>query len=136
MDGRLSAPCLGLQIGGNDLCDGAVQAWTVGDRVVQLARECIRCHGVVEVVFCTAFAGVVCPPTLPAYPSRVVQLNRWVKVMVEGEGSITYWRHPRTFAAPDIMHRDGVHLNVRGHLKMYRGLRSLLIKTVKRLSVR
>ena len=125
-----------VQLGANDLCAQHAVSWSVADQLVTLGQQALNNYGVIEVVFGTAFDRTCYPKLLPRYPMRILQFNRWMKAVLSQEAHMTYWRHARTVMAADIMAVDGVHLNDRGNTKLYKSLRSVLIRLAKQLSQR
>ena len=67
---------------------------------------------------------------------RLVNKEVKCKVSALQNPHIVYWRH-QGFGRPDVraelMNEDGIHLNDKGHLKLYQSFKSALVQAMKRL---
>jgi lysophospholipase L1-like esterase len=123
-----------IHVGGNDLCRAKLQAWSLGDQLITLAKRAIQEYGIKKVVLSMQFHRTKYPAILPTYTNKVVQFNKYIRVLSEEEDGIIYWCHRRTGAAVGVLLGDGVHLSKKGNHKFYKSLRSLFIHLVKQLS--
>ena len=121
-------------VGSNDLTAGQPQAWTVADRLLDLAKVAREEFGVQEVAICSVLDRVEYPDILPPYPTKVRQFNKYVKTMAESEQHITYWRHARMVKVEGMLLEDGVHLDKGGNGKLHKSLRSLTMALLRKMS--
>lgn len=117
-----------LQLGSNDLVDG--DPLSIASAIEDLVTLLHDSFQVKRVCVCQTLYRV----SSPAYNQRVRDLIKYLKVLLEPLPYSLYWKH-RGFwnSTVGLYSGDGVHLNARGHYRLYRSLRGAVLRSLHSL---
>lgn len=118
-----------LQLGTNDL--SAIPPLKVGSDIEELVKL-LHSHYKVKVV-------VVCQTlrrdSHQEFNDKVVALNQYTQVFLEHHPFVLFWKHIGLWNTRESMYlRDGVHLNDRGQLRLYRSFRGAIQQSLRLLN--
>lgn len=119
-----------LLVGGNDACDAAIPPLEIARDLMCLVRYVLSRDDTIKVIVCQLTERRHKPD--PGYISRIRAINGHLKRQLADVPRSFYVRFKGLRRpAEDNFVPDGVHLNDKGHLKLYRGIRGALLRALK-----
>ena len=120
-----------LELGTCDLAEYHLTPWDVQDKMMDLVNELGRLGAKMVII------GEVIPRRENKIPEgvgdfnyKVNDYNRLLNVEYDEEyqSKVLCWRHKGLWESKKEVYKDGLHLNKLGHLRLFRSIRSALLK--------